>query len=58
MEQDNLERADFTAKKSHYLKTSFNLAKKIAEYDCWDLASLNDYQSWLADKAVKTWQVG
>ncbi len=56
LQQDSLERADFVTKKSHYLKTPFKLPKKIAEYDCWDLVSLNDYQSWLADQAVKTWQ--
>jgi predicted transcriptional regulator len=37
--------------------TSFVLAKKIAEYDEWNLQNLNDYQAWLAEQAVYTWQV-
>ena len=57
LEQDDLGRADFDTKKAHYLKTSFRLAKKVAEYDHWDLANLNHYQSWLADQAVRTWRV-
>lgn len=57
LEKDNLGRADFKTKKQAYLKTSFRLAKKVAEADTWDLATLNHYQVWLADQAVKTWRV-
>ena len=57
LELDELKRADFATKKAHYLKTPFRLAKKVAEYDHWDLANLNRYQSWLADQAVRTWRV-
>ena len=57
LEQDDLGQADFDTKKAHYLNTSFRLAKKVAEYDRWDLANLNRYQSWLADQAVRTWRV-
>lgn len=57
LERDDLRRADFVAKKQAYLATEFRLAKKVAEYDSWDLASLNQYQSWLADQAVKSWRV-
>ena len=57
LEQDDLGQADFDTKKAHYLKTSFRLAKKVAEYDHWDLANLNRHQSWLADQAVRTWRV-
>jgi hypothetical protein len=57
LEKDELKRSDFNDKKQFYLKTPFNLAKKIAEYDEWNLQNLNDYQAWLAEQAVYTWQV-
>lgn len=57
LEKDDLGRVDFASKKSHYLQTNFKLPKKVAEYDGWDLANLNHYQSWLANQAVKTWRV-
>ena len=57
LDQDDLGQADFDTKKAHYLKTPFRLAKKVAEYDHWDLANLNRHQSWLADQAVRTWRV-
>jgi len=57
VEKDDLGRVDFTTKKSYYLQTPFKLPKKIAEYDCWDLSTLNNYQSWLAVQAVRTWRV-
>ncbi|WP_216092577.1 DUF262 domain-containing protein [Candidatus Marithrix sp. Canyon 246] len=57
LEKDELKRADFATKKSAYLETNFNLAKKVAEYDSWDLGTLYHYQTWLAKQAVKTWRV-
>ena len=43
-------------KKEFYVTTPFMLAKKITEYDNWNLQNLNDYQKWLSEQAVKTWQ--
>ena len=57
LEQNDLKQTDFASKKAHYLNTPFRLAKKVTEYDHWDLANLNHYQSWLADQAVRTWRV-
>jgi len=57
LEKDELKRANFNTKKEIYLTTPFRLAKKVAEYDSWDLKNLNDYQEWLAKQAVKTWRV-
>ncbi len=57
LEKDELKRVDFNTKKVFYLKTSLRLAKKVAEYDSWDLKNLNVYQEWLAKQAVKTWRV-
>jgi len=57
LEKDTLQRTDFKTKKSAYSKTSFVLAKKVAQYDTWDLPNLNHYQQWLSEQAVKTWRV-
>ena len=57
LERDELKRASFIEKKKVYIETSFRLAKKVAEYESWDLTTLNAYQSWLADQAIKTWKV-
>ena len=57
LEKDELKRVDFNTKKANYLMTSFKLAKKVAEYDSWDMRNLNDYQEWLANQAVNTWKV-
>jgi hypothetical protein len=57
LETDKLKRADFSTKQRAYLETSFRLAKKVAEYNNWDLKNLNRYQTWLANEAVKTWRV-
>lgn len=57
LEKDELKRSDFIGKKTVYLETSFRLAKKVAEYDSWDLHNVNRYQEWLAKEAVKTWRV-
>jgi hypothetical protein len=57
LEKDELKRADFNSKKTVYLNTSFKLAKKVAEYENWDLATLSHYQTWLAKQAVNTWKI-
>jgi len=57
LEKDELQRADFNTKKQTYLTTPFRLAKKVGEYDTWNLPNLNHYQQWLSDQAVKTWRV-
>jgi uncharacterized protein with ParB-like and HNH nuclease domain len=57
LEKDELKRSDFKEKKQFYLNTPFALAKKIAEYNEWNLQNLNDYQAWLAEQAVNTWRL-
>ena len=56
LENDDLGVADFESKKEHYRTTPFQLTQKIATYDEWNLETLNHYQTWLADRAVETWQ--
>jgi len=58
LEKDDLQRSDFQEKKAAYVKSPFPLAKKVAEYDVWNLQNLNDYQSWLSKQAEEIWSVG
>lgn len=57
LDRDELGRAPFEDKQRAYLESQYRLAKKAAEYKEWTLASVNDYQVWLANEAVKTWRV-
>lgn len=57
LEKDELKRANFAEKKKAYLETDFRLAKKVAEYDSWELATLSKYQEWLASQALLVWKV-
>lgn len=57
LQRDNLGRSSYIEKQKEYLKSPYRLAKKAAEYKEWTLASVNDYQGWLASEAVKTWKV-
>ena len=57
LERDNLKRSSFEEKKEMYKKTNFKLANKVAEYESWDIETLNRYQTWLAKEAVKTWRI-
>ena len=57
LEKDELKRVGFTEKKAYYSTSPFLLARQIAAYDEWNLKSINHFQSWLADKATKTWAI-
>ena len=57
LDKDQLGRSSFTEKKPAYEKSRYPLAEKVASYEQWNLQSLNDYQSWLAEQAVQTWKV-
>ncbi len=57
LDKDELKRANFEQKKQIYLDSFYQLAKKIAEYDEWNMQMLNHHQSWLAEQAVNTWRV-
>jgi len=57
LEKDDLKRYSFERKKQFYSQTPFRLALKIAEYDEWNLQNLNDYQTWLSELAIRTWEV-
>lgn len=57
LEKDNLKRTCFPEKKFFYQQSSFKLAAKVSEFNEWNLQSVNQFQSWLAEQACKTWRV-
>lgn len=57
LDHDTLQRMDFPAKKEAYRASGKRLAQEVASYDRWTLASVNKYQMWLAQEAVKTWRI-
>ena len=57
LDRDDLGRKDFNTKKEYYIGSGYNLAKKISNYSRWNITNLHDYQTWLANIAVKTWSV-
>lgn len=57
LERDVLARASFADKREAYLASGFELAKKVASFEEWNQATVNQYQQWLAEQAVRMWQV-
>ena len=57
LSKDTLSRADFATKKIAYQSSGFELANQVAQYEDWNIATLNNYQQWLASQAVQTWRV-
>lgn len=57
LDKDHLGRSSFVDKRTAYKISRYPLAEKVASYDQWNLQSLNDYQSWLAEQAVNTWKI-
>lgn len=57
LDKDELGRSSFVEKQKVYLESPYRLAKKVAEYQEWNLATVNLYQGWLSDLAVRTWEV-
>lgn len=57
MDKDNLKRSSFDEKKIEYIKSNYKLASKVAEYQRWNLDSVNDFQKWLSQQAVNVWKV-
>jgi len=56
-DKDELKRSNFEEKKMAYSQSTYLLARKISEYDQWNLQSVNEYQAWLATQAVDTWNI-
>lgn len=57
LERDELSRIGFIEKKQVYQDSPFRLARKVAEFEEWNLENVNHYQHWLAEKALQTWRV-
>lgn len=52
---DNMAQESFIQKKAMLAKSPFVINQKIAEYDGWNIANLEDHQTWLADQAKSVW---
>jgi len=52
-----IDTAPFSQKKAFYAQTRFKLAEKVAQYEQWNKQAVDDFQHWIAEQAVKTWQV-
>ena len=48
---------NFTEKKDIYRQSNLKLLEKICDYDQWNPDTVNDYQSFLAKKAVEIWKI-
>jgi hypothetical protein len=57
LDNDQLGRSDFSAKKMAYRTSGHPLAEQVAKAESWDLRELNNYQRWLGEQAIKTWRV-
>lgn len=57
LDRDELGRISYEEKQRLYVDSPFRLATKVAESPEWTLASVNNFQSWLAERAIRTWRV-
>ncbi len=57
LDKDQLGRVSFVEKRKEYLESPYQIARKVAQYEEWNLANVNEYQLWLAEQAVRTWRV-
>ncbi len=57
LDRDDLQRVSFVEKKKAYQESGNRLAQEVSTYDEWTIATVNKYQEWLAEQAVKTWKV-
>ena len=47
----------FEQKKVIYEKSGLKLAEKAASYEEWNQQSVNDFQKWMAQQAIKVWKI-
>jgi len=57
LNRDELGRASFVEKQRVYIESPYRLANEVGKHEEWTFASVNRYQEWLADLAVRTWKV-
>ena len=48
---------NFIEKKKILQKSKLKIVQKICTYKDWNIDTINDYQNWLADIAIKTWNL-
>jgi hypothetical protein len=47
----------FMEKKKIYTASGLKLAEKVANYDEWNKQSVDDFQHWMAELAIKVWKI-
>lgn len=47
----------FEKKREKFGSSRFKLAEKVSTYSEWTKSSVDNFQSWLAEQAVKTWKI-
>lgn len=57
LDKDDLQRKSFSEKRKAYRESGNKLALEVSKYSEWNISTVNKYQEWLADEAVKTWWV-
>lgn len=57
LDKDDLQRKSFSEKRKAYRESGNKLALEVSKYSEWNISTVNKYQEWLADEAVKTWRV-
>ena len=57
--KDNQDAATFAfpEKKNIYKQSNLKIVEKVVEFDHWNTAAVNTYQSFLANQAVKIWSI-
>ena len=55
--KQNLEQEDFATKREVLGNSPYKINQHIAEYEEWDMDSLQDHQKWLARQAKTVWKI-
>lgn len=55
--KQNLEQEDFATKREVLGKSPYKINQHIAEYEEWNMDSLQDHQKWLAKQAKTVWKI-
>lgn len=55
--KQNLEQEDFATKREILGNSPYKINQHIAEYEEWDMDSLQDHQKWLAKQAKTVWKI-
>lgn len=56
-DNNDADREPFEVKRKIYEGSGYIITKKVAEFSEWNRETLNEYQKWLAQKAIETWEI-